>query len=146
MGQQKQVNVRYLVCEGTVEESVLTIAREKMSKRKAGASDDAELDGILALLPEIAGCAAALSGKKAADAAAADSCAASKAAAAAGASSVSHSEDDEPAAAAGAVAAVGRGRRGGVVGNAGRGVVMGHATVDAMPDMRINELERLFEV
>lgn len=143
MGQQKQVNVRYLVCEGTVEESVLTIAREKMSKRKAGAADDAELDGILALLPEIEGCAAALSGKKAADAAAADSCAASKsaaAAAAAGASSVSHSSDDEPAAAAG-----GRGRRGGG-GNAGRGVVMGHATVDAMPDMRINELERLFAV
>ena len=143
MGQQKQVEVRYLVCEDSVEESVLTIAREKMSKRKAGAADDAELDGILALLPEIEGCAAARSGKKAADAAAADSCAATKsaaAAAAAGIASVSPSSDDDSPSAA---AAADRGRR---VVPAGRGVVMGHATVDAMPDMRINELERLFEV
>lgn len=146
MGQQKQVNVRYLVCENSVEESVLTIAREKMSKRKAGAADDAELNGILALLPEIKGCAAAISGAKAADKAAADSCASSAkaaaaaAAAAAGGSSVSHSSSDDESAAAGPA---GRSRR---ASHAGRGVVMGHATADAMPDMRINELERLFQV
>jgi hypothetical protein len=139
MGQQKQVNVRYLVCADTVEETILVIAREKMSKR--GAKD--EEGGNLALLPEMADSSAGKAASAAAAAQAAEDAAAPAAAAAAAADS-SGSESDSAAAPA-------RGRRGWrsrrQSGNAGRGVTMGHATSDsAGVDLRLGELERLFAV
>ena len=172
-----QVNVRYLICADTVEETILTIARgqlgkaeggwgssmlqrversslaisthilrafaflslcaaaifaspfaaEKMNQR--GANDDGAENSGLALLPELAGSSAASSGKAAA------------AAAAAPAAPGSDSEEDAPAA-----GRRGRGRNGRMDRESGRGVTMGHATNDALPDLRLGELERLFAV
>lgn len=97
-----------------------------------GASDDGAENSGLALLPELAGSSAASSGKAAA------------AAAAAPAAPGSDSEEEEAAPAAGRR---GRGRNGRMVDReSGRGVTMGHATNDALPDLRLGELERLFAV
>lgn len=117
MGQQKEVNVRYLVCSDTVEETILTIAREKMSKR--GAADEAEKDGSsLALLPVLKGVKteAAANGEDADDNAAA--------------ASPSNRQRQRYLA-----------NR-----SAGRGSTTGHAVSDATPDLRLHELERLFAV
>src|SRR5262249_28007104 len=107
--------------------------REKMSLRGAGEEEG----GNLSLLPEMADSSAA----KAAAASKATPSAAPAAAAAAAAADArdsSESEDEAPA----------RGRRSRGWGRnreSGRGVTMGHATMDA-PDLRLGELERLFQV
>lgn len=107
---------------------VCPFAAEKMNKR--GANDDGAENSGLALLPELAGSSAASSGKAAAAAAAAP--------AAPGSDS---EEEDAPAA-----GRRGRGRNGRMDRESGRGVTMGHATNDALPDLRLGELERLFAV
>jgi len=128
IGQAKQVEVRYFACADTIEETILAIAREKMSKNKSG-GDEENSGSNLQLLPDIKD----PSVKAAADAAAA--------AAAAGGSSSSSDDEDLPLGRRG-FGARGGGRR----ERGGRGVTMGHATNDAMPDLRLGELERLFAV
>ena len=108
---------------------VCPFAAEKMNQR--GANDDGAENSGLALLPELAGSSAASSGKAAAAAAAAP--------AAPGSDS---EEEDAPTAGR-------RGRNGRMRDRdreSGRGVTMGHATNDALPDLRLGELERLFAV
>lgn len=133
------------------------LSGEKMSKRGA-ADDQSDRSGgsNLSLLPEVK------------DSAAAISAVASAAAAAAAASapppprpdSPPPSDDDMPGDAASEHARL-RGRLGGRFGGrrgrarnaaaddspaVGRGFVMGHATADSAPDLRLGELERLFAV